>query len=92
MEKTKSPLILRDVLALERTRLSNERTFLAYFRTFIVLLSSGFAIVKLDFFQEIKWMGWFFIGFAPIILFIGIVRLVYVKLKIRKFYSDVPEE
>jgi putative membrane protein len=40
-------LILRDELALDRTRLANERTMLAYIRTAIMLLVSGGTILKL---------------------------------------------
>ena len=40
-------LILRDVLALDRTLLANERTLLAYMRTATMLLISGITIIKL---------------------------------------------
>ena len=40
-------LILRDLLALERTRLANERTFLAYVRTAIMVGVSGVSFIKL---------------------------------------------
>lgn len=40
-------LILRDHLALDRTRLANERTLLAYVRTAIMLLVSGVSLIKL---------------------------------------------
>ena len=40
-------LIVRDELALDRTRLANERTMLAYVRTAIMLLVSGGTILKL---------------------------------------------
>jgi len=39
--------ILRDRLALDRTKLANERTLLAYFRTALVLILSGITIIKL---------------------------------------------
>ncbi|MBN1542898.1 DUF202 domain-containing protein [candidate division KSB1 bacterium] len=39
--------ILRDHLALDRTMLANERTFLAYLRTAIMVLISGFTLLKL---------------------------------------------
>ena len=83
----KLKLTLRDIVALERTKLANERTFLAYFRTFIVFLSSGFAILKLEFLQEIKDLGYVFILIAPILLIIGISRFFYVKRHIRKYYN-----
>jgi putative membrane protein len=41
------PLILRDVLAIDRTRLANERTLLAWLRTAIMLLVSGVTLIKL---------------------------------------------
>ena len=85
MEENK--LILRDLLALERTRLANERTFLAYFRTFIVFLSSGLAIIKLEILQEIEYLGYFLIGMAPILLLIGIARFYYVKKATKKLYQ-----
>jgi len=74
-----------DLLALERTKLANERTFLAYFRTFIVFLSSGFAILKIDIFYNLKILGYFFIIIAIIVVLIGIARFFYVKTKINKY-------
>ena len=69
-----------DKLAIERTRLANERTFLAYFRSFIVFLSSGFAIIKLDILQEIKWVGFILILIGPILFFIGLIRFPQLTL------------
>lgn len=40
-------LILRDVLAIDRTRLANERTLLAWLRTALMLLVSGVTLIKL---------------------------------------------
>lgn len=40
-------LILRDVLAIDRTRLANERTLLAWLRTALMLLISGVTLIKL---------------------------------------------
>ena len=81
-----SELPLSDFLAILRTKLANERTFLAYFRTFVVFLSSGVAIVKLEFLQSIVEMGYVLIGISPTILLIGVGRLIYVRIKIRRFY------
>ena len=39
-------LILRDVLAIDRTRLANERTLLAWLRTALMLLISGVTLIK----------------------------------------------
>lgn len=40
-------LVLRDVLAIDRTRLANERTLLAWLRTAIMLAVSGVTLIKL---------------------------------------------
>jgi putative membrane protein len=77
-----------DWLALERTKLANERTFLAYFRTFVVVLSSGLAIVKIDLLSSVAMLGYFFIATAIMLLFIGIIRLLQVKKRIRKYFAE----
>ncbi|MCB0596244.1 MAG: DUF202 domain-containing protein [Lewinellaceae bacterium] len=86
-EEEDNKLITRDYLAIERTRLANERTFLAYFRTAVVFLSAGFAILQLDALQELHLLGWFLLFLSPVILLVGTFRLVYVRRKIRKYYS-----
>jgi putative membrane protein len=83
----KAPLITRDVLAIERTRLANERTFLAYFRTAVVFLSAGFAILEMSALEEIRPLGWFLTGLSPLILAVGIGRLIYIRAHIKKYYQ-----
>lgn len=75
-----------DILALERTKLANERTFLAYFRTFVVFVSSGFVILKLDALENLIFLGYAFIGMAVVLLVIGIIRFVYVKKRMAKYF------
>ncbi len=87
MSDKNNTLTTRDWLAIERTKLANERTFLAYFRTFIVFLGTGLTILKLDIFIDLKTFGWLLLGISPIILIIGIVRLLYVRKLIRKHYN-----
>lgn len=82
----KNDLTTRDWLAIERTKLANERTFLAYFRTFIVFLGSGITILKLEFLTDLKTFGAVLTAVSPIILFIGIIRLLKVKKTIKKHY------
>ncbi|MBD3863750.1 DUF202 domain-containing protein [Olleya marilimosa] len=82
-----SDLTTRDWLAIERTKLANERTFLAYFRTFLVILGTGITILKLDLLADLKTYGIILIAIAPIILIIGIVRLIIVKRTIKKHYK-----
>lgn len=80
-------LITRDLLAIERTRLANERTFLSYFRTSVVILSSGFAIIKLEVLDEISELGVVLLLLGPAILILGIIRFFYVKRQIKKYYK-----
>jgi putative membrane protein len=83
----KPPLITRDWLAIERTKLANERTFLAYFRTFVVFLGTGITLLKLEFFSEMKSFGIILLIISPVILVIGLLRLISVKRTIRKHYK-----
>lgn len=80
-------LITRDWLAIERTKLANERTFLAYFRTFMVFLGTGLTIIKMHMFAQLESFGIVLLIIAPIILAIGIYRLVKVRKLIRKHYK-----
>lgn len=80
-------LKLTDHLALERTRLANERTFLAYFRTGVVFFSSGIAVIKLQLFEDIAWIGYLLIIIGPLLLLLGLVRSLYVKRKIKRYYK-----
>jgi putative membrane protein len=86
-ENKESKLITRDWLAIERTKLANERTFLAYFRTFIVILGTGITILKLDIFTNLKTFGIVLVIVSPMIIIVGIVRLIYVRKLIRKHYN-----
>ena len=86
MKKVKEDLIVRDWLAIDRTRMANERTFLAYLRTFIVLLSSGVAILRVDALQEMIELGIFLLAIAPVVFIIGLARFLYVRRHIKKYY------
>lgn len=85
--ENKPDLILRDWLAIERTKLANERTFLAYFRTAFVFLATGLTFLKVDYFSDLRLLGWILIILFPVILIFGVVRLVQVKKYIAKHYN-----
>lgn len=84
---TPPTLITRDWLAIERTKLANERTFLAYFRTFMVFLGTGLTIIKMHMFVRMEWFGILLLIMAPIVLAIGIYRLIKVRNIIQKHYN-----
>lgn len=76
-----------DYLAMERTKLANERTFLAYFRTFVVFVSSGFVILKVDALENLIFLGYAFIVMGAVLLIIGIMRFLYVKRRMARYFS-----
>lgn len=73
-------LILRDHLALDRTRLANERTLLAYLRTSLMLLVAGATAVK--FVAESRSVivtGWLFIGLGGLVAVLGTWRFLAMR-------------
>lgn len=87
MSDLKDDLILRDWLAIERTKLANERTFLAYFRTFVVFIGFGITLMQFEFYSEFKVIGVILTAASPLVLFLGIYRLITVKKTIQKHYD-----
>jgi putative membrane protein len=80
-------IILRDFLALERTRLANERTLFAYIRTSLYLILTGIAFVQLKDFQSIKWLGILSLILSVALLIIGIWKYYRLNQHLKKFYK-----
>jgi len=76
-------LILRDVLALERTRLANERTLLSYARTSLYLIVGGIALIKVEQFDNTKAIGIVVIVGSAFLFAFGIYRYVRLRQKIK---------
>lgn len=78
-----------DGLALIRTRLANERTFLAYLRTFVGSFVAGVGLI--EFFGNLfsLYTGIALIAVAPVILVVGIVRVIRTKGAIEQAYRSV---
>jgi putative membrane protein len=74
--------ILRDYLALDRTKLANERTFLAYLRTVIGLVASAIGLIEVVSTAWANILGFIFLALAPVCLFTGIRHFVRVKAKL----------
>lgn len=51
-------LILRDHLALERTKLANERTLFAYIRMALYLLTVGIGIFQIESISRLDGLAW----------------------------------
>ncbi len=87
----KEEIILRDYLALERTRLANERTLFAYIRTSLYLVLGGIAFLQLQGFEKIKWLGYLSLVLSIIFLVFGIFKYYQLKNKLKKYYSVTRE-
>jgi len=76
-------LVLRDLLAAERTVLAAERTFLAYVRTGIAFLATGASFVR--FFGTLAFVvwGWFLVTIGLAALGVGTWRFRKTSQEIR---------
>lgn len=87
-EKIEEELILRDYLAIERTRLANETALLAYFRTGLFLLSIGLTFIQLKEFKAISFIGWMCLPLSFISVSFGIYRFVRLNSQMKKIKSN----
>lgn len=88
-------LVLREYLAIERTRLANERTLLTYIRTGLYFLVAGSTIGHLVDTSFWKIMDLPIILVGVVIILIGIVRFMVVGREIknsRKYVGDASME
>lgn len=86
--ENKEEIILRDYLALERTKLANERTLMSYIRASLYLLLGGIAFMQLEGFDRIKWIGHISLGLSIILMIIGIYRFFLLKKRLKRFYES----
>jgi putative membrane protein len=80
-------IIFRDFLALERTTLANERTLFAYIRAGIYLTVAGLAILKLEHFEPLTWLGYSLFFISAIFIIFGIVRYQLLQKKLNQYYD-----
>lgn len=85
----KEEIILRDHLAMERTKLANERTLLSYIRSSLYLLLGGIAFLGMKDFEEIRFMGYLSLFLSVMLLVIGIVRFMQLKNQLKKLYEPL---
>lgn len=72
-------LILRDVLALDRTVLANERTLLAYVRSALALLVAGVTLIHFFDMALARILGYAIVPLAPLIMIYGTWRFMQVR-------------
>lgn len=79
-------LILRDHLALVRTRLANERTLMSYIRSALYLLLGGMALLQLKGYDELHVVGYLALGLSATLLLVGIYRYVHLRNGLSRYY------
>ena len=82
-------IILRDYLALERTKLANERTLLSYIRSALYLLLGGIAIIQLEGFERIKFLGYVSLGLTIALVIIGVYRFQKLNRQLKNYYLQI---
>lgn len=79
------PANTNEILALERTKLANERTLLSYIRSSLYLLLGGIAILQLQDFRNIHWLGYVALVVCVIFLAVGIFRYIILMRRLYKW-------
>lgn len=82
-------LVLREYLAIERTRLANETTLLAYIRTGLYFLVAGSTLGQVVDTAFWKIAGLPLIMIGLLIVLAGIVRYIKIKRLIRKSRKNI---
>lgn len=82
---------LRDYLATDRTKLSNQNTFLAYIRTALTLFVGGVTFVKFFASPLIEAIGWIFIPVGLVTFVVGFFRYNRLRQSLAKI-TPPPEE
>ena len=80
-------IILRDYLAIERTRLANERTLLSYIRSSLYLMLGAIAFFQLDILPNFQFLAFISLFFSGLFLVIGIYRFIILKKSLKKLYD-----
>ncbi|MCU0318912.1 MAG: DUF202 domain-containing protein [Flavobacteriales bacterium] len=80
-------LILRDHLALVRTRLANERTLLSYIRSTLYLLVGGLTLIGLGDTPYLRGVGHVSWLLSVLVLLFGLYRYVTLRNHINTYYQ-----
>ena len=83
-EENLEEMILRDYLALDRTKLANERTLLSYIRAFIYFIVSGVGFIELTDNPVYTYIGIALASVSPVFLAVGVYRFLKLKKALKK--------
>ncbi|MFK7832180.1 MAG: DUF202 domain-containing protein [Winogradskyella sp.] len=85
-------IILRDYLAIERTRLANERTLLSYVRSSLYLLLGSIALYQLKAFANFEYLALTALVFCVIFFIVGVYRFTLLKRSLKQLYYKAEEK
>ncbi len=81
-------IILRDFLALQRTKLANERTFLSYNKFSLYLITAGIALIRIENLRPFRLLGFVALGASGLVFVIGLIRFLMLRKQLSKFYQS----
>jgi len=84
--KPDQEIILRDYLAIERTRLANERTLLSYIRSSLYLLLGSIAMFQIKIYPNFEYLALTALVFSVIFFVIGLYRFTLLKKSLKRLY------
>jgi putative membrane protein len=79
--------ILRDYLAIDRTKLANQRTLLSFMRTGLYLLVSAVAVMRVEWLQDLWYLALGAVLLSIITLTVGVVSYLRVNRRVRAAYD-----
>lgn len=83
-------LILRDRLALLRTKLASERTLFAYIRTSLYLLTAGIGILEIKSVEHLKIIAYVSLLFSVLLFIAGLWKYYRLNKYLRSCISQNP--
>jgi putative membrane protein len=84
--------LIREHLALERTKLANERTLLSYIRASLYLLIGGIALIQVKEYPNLLWVGYVALFICVLFILVGISRYVVLDRKLNKLLEPDNED
>ncbi|MDT0677101.1 DUF202 domain-containing protein [Autumnicola musiva] len=84
--------LIREHLALERTKLANERTVLSYIRASLYLLIGGLALLQIKEYEHVKWLGYLSLFICVVFITVGISRYIALERKLNRLLQPQDEE
>ncbi|MCF4101974.1 DUF202 domain-containing protein [Gillisia sp. M10.2A] len=84
--------LIREHLALERTKLANERTLLSYIRSSLYTFLGGLALLQIKEYEHVEWLGYLSLGICIIFITVGTYRYVHLNRKLRQLLQPEKEE